>query len=420
MDEQYAGSNHRSNDVFSSLPTTVFESMSRLAAEHKSINLGQGFPDRELEGPSSMKDEIVRSLREESNQYPPMMGIPELRQAVANHSVNANMKLITADNVLITLGATEALASSFLGLLNPGDEVIVFAPMYDSYVPMIKRAGATVKTIPLISPSWSFDEKALEAAFTPKTKLIVVNTPHNPTGKVFSGDELAIIAELMYEFPNVIVICDEVYEQHCYPGKRHITLGQFPTVEDRCIRIGSAGKTFSFTDFKVGWAVSVNRHLVEAVAKAHQFLTFTINSSLQRAVAYGLEFEKSFYLGLGEMLFKKRQYVEQRLTQIGFSVLPADATYFLIADFAPLLPLLLDSSNLPEQQGSNGEDDDVSLCTEMTINPGVTLIPVSAFYENSKLAPKTLIRFVLCKTDEKLKAACDSIEKFFQRKEGTM
>jgi aspartate/methionine/tyrosine aminotransferase len=419
MTEQDASSNHRFNDVFSSLTLTVFEKMSRLAAEQGSINLGQGFPDRELEGPNSMKDEVARSMREESNQYPPMMGIPELRQAIANHSINANV--ITADKVLITLGATEGLASSFLGLLNPGDEVIVFAPMYDSYVPMIKRAGATVSSIPLFPPGWNFDKRALEAAFTPKTKLIVVNTPHNPTGKVFNNEELTLIAKLMEEFPNVIAISDEVYEHHVYPEKSHRTLAQYPAViNDRCIRIGSAGKTFSFTDFKVGWVVSSNQHLVEAVAKAHQFLTFTVNSALQRAIAYGLKFEQGFYLGLGEMLYKKRQYVEQRLTHIGFSVLPADGTYFLIADFAPLLHVLRDGDNLPVQQSSNGEYDDVRFCTEMTINPGVTLIPISAFYENTKGAPKTLVRFVLCKTDEKLKAACDTLERFFQIRVGAM
>ncbi|KAG7670227.1 hypothetical protein Ndes2526B_g06637 [Nannochloris sp. 'desiccata'] len=411
MGEQDTSNDHRFNDVFSSLPTTVFEKMSRLAAEHCSINLGQGYPDREFEGPNRMKDEVARSMREESNQYPPMMGIPELRQAIANHSINANV--ITADNVLISLGATEALASSFLGLLNPGDEVIVFAPMYDSYIPMIKRAGATVNTVPLSSPRWNFDEKALEAAFTPKTKLIVVNTPHNPTGKVFTNEELTTIAKVMEAFPSVIAISDEVYEHHVYPGESHKTLAQYPAVKDRCIRIGSAGKTFSFTDFKVGWVVSSNRFLVEAIAKAHQFLTFTVNSALQRAVAYGLRFEGDFYLGLGEMLYKKRQYVEQRLTQIGFTVLPANGTYFLIADFAPLLPLL-QNSNLPEQQGSTSSGyDDVRFCTEMTINPGVTLIPVSAFYDNLKGAPKTLVRCVLCKTDEKLKAACDALERFF-------
>jgi L-glutamine---4-(methylsulfanyl)-2-oxobutanoate aminotransferase len=402
--------NYRFNDVFSSLPTTIFEKMSRLAADHQSINLGQGFPDRELEGPSTMKDEVTRSMRDESNQYPPMMGISELRQAIADHSLNASDNDITADNVLITLGATEALASSFLGLLNSGDEVIVFAPMYDSYIPMIRRAGATPVTITLCPPGWNFDKNALEAAFTPKTKLIVVNTPHNPTGKVFTNEELTNIAIIMEKFPAVIAICDEVYEHHVYPGIIHKSLSEFLLIKNRCIRIGSAGKTFSFTDFKIGWAVASNTLLVHAVAKAHQFLTFTVNSALQRAVAYGLRHEDTFYLNLGEMLAKKRQYLEKRLTKVGFSVLPAAGTYFLIADFAPLLPRLIstDSSNIIDY-------DDVRFCTEMTINPGVTLIPVSAFYEKRGEAPKTLVRFVLCKTDEKLKAACDLLETFFER-----
>jgi aspartate/methionine/tyrosine aminotransferase len=412
---------HRFNDVFSSLPTTIFEQMSQLAAKHGSINLGQGFPDSELEGPASMKDEVTRSMREESNQYPPMMGIPELRQAIVDSSFNRAK--LTANNVLVTLGASEALASSFLGLLNQGDEVIVFAPMYDSYIPMIRRAGATPVTVHLSPPNWNFNVEALKASFTLKTKLIVINTPHNPTGKVFTTAELSTIAECMKLYPSVLAVLDEVYEHHVFPalGKSHNTLAQFPQLEDRCIRIGSAGKTFSFTDFKVGWAVSANLLLLQAVAKAHQFLTFTVNSALQRAVAWGLQQEQSFYLGLGEMMRQKRQLVEQRLTKMGFIVLPADGTYFLIADFAPLLPLLVWGPTalrtVPEEQRNYSEYDDVQFCTQMTINPGVTLIPVSAFYEKREVAPKTLVRFVLSKTDEKLTLACDKLESFFNAEE---
>jgi aspartate/methionine/tyrosine aminotransferase len=419
----------RFNDVFSALPTTIFETMSRLAMEHKSINLGQGFPDNELEGPSSMKDIVYKSMTEENacNQYPPLMGVPALRQAIAQQSSSLLNAAVTADNVLVTLGATEALASSFLGLLNPGDEVIVFAPMYDSYIPMIRRAGAIPVVVNLCPPRWEFDILALNSAFTPKTKLIVVNSPHNPTGKVFTREELTIIADILSRqrglpgdlqalkiepdpfgcgngiregWRKTLCLCDEVYENHVYPGKEHVSLAQInDQIRDQCIRIGSAGKTFSFTDFKIGWISSTNKHLVQAVAKAHQFLAFTVNSALQKAVAYGFEHENGeFYRGLGAILYKKRCLVEERLKKIGFEVLPSDATYFLIADIKAL-PL--------------SEYDDVEFCTQMTIDPGVTLIPVSAFYENRQEAPKTLVRFVLCKTDEKLNAACDALEKFF-------
>lgn len=284
------------NSVFGSLPTTVFEKMSRAAAEHRSLNLGQGFPDRELEGPDSMKIIVTQSMLDYPNQYPPMMGIPELRQAVAAHSArHCDLTVDPASQVLITLGATEALASAFLGLLNPGDEVIVFAPLYDSYIPMIRRSGAIPITIDLHPPTWSIDKAQLEAAFSDKTKLIVVNTPHNPTGKVFTSEELGIIASLCLRH-DVYAVLDEVYEHLVYPGTEHRTMRALPGMEDRCIRIGSAGKTFSYTDFKIGWVTGPTA-MVGALAKAHQFLTFTVNSALQRAVAHGLENEESFYLG---------------------------------------------------------------------------------------------------------------------------
>jgi aspartate/methionine/tyrosine aminotransferase len=284
------------NGTFSSLPTTVFEAMSRLAAEHKSINLGQGFPDTELEGPDRMKDIVTRSLAEESNQYPPMMGLPQLRQAVAQHSErHGGMAVDWTSEVLITVGATEALAAAFLGLLNAGDEVVLFAPLYDSYVPMIRRAGAHPRVINLAPPSWNFTLQDLDDAFSARTKLVVLNTPHNPTGKVWTRDELESVAAAVRR-TGAYAILDEVYQHLVFPGHDHVSLRSLPGMLDRCLRIGSAGKTFSFTDFKVGWLTGP-KILVSAVAKAHQFLTFTVNSALQRAVAHGLEKEEAFYTG---------------------------------------------------------------------------------------------------------------------------
>ena len=283
------------NPVFTSLPTTVFEKMSRLAAEHHSINLGQGFPDTQLQGPQSMLQEVHRSQIEDGNQYPPMMGVPALRTAIAAHSArHTSLPLDPATQVLITVGATEALAATFLSLLCPGDEAIVFTPLYDSYLPMIRLAGATPRTVTLHPPQWSIDPQELEAAFNPKTKLIVINTPHNPTGKVFTPQELQHIAALCVQYDSYGVL-DEVYEHLVYPKvAKHSTMRALPGMEERCVRIGSAGKTFSFTDFKVGW-VTGPVPMVAAIAKCHQFITFTVNSALQRAVAWGLDHEEGFY-----------------------------------------------------------------------------------------------------------------------------
>ena len=286
------------NATFASLPTTVFEAMSRLAAEHGSINLGQGFPDAELEGPPSLKAEVARSLRHESNQYPPLMGVPELRRAVAAHSArHAGLPLDWRSQTLVTLGATEALAAAFLGLLNPGDEVVVFEPLYDSYVPMIRRAGGVPRLVRLHPPSWRIDPRELQAAFGPRTTLVVLNTPHNPTGKVFSADEIRAVAALCLRH-GAYALLDEVYEHLVHDGAAapHRSLRALPGMAARALRVGSAGKTFSFTDFKVGW-VSGPEDMVAAVAKAHQFLAFTVNSALQRAVALGLDQEQAFYIG---------------------------------------------------------------------------------------------------------------------------
>jgi len=293
MDSTYEGV---FNATFSSLPTTIFEAMSKLAVQHQSVNLGQGFPDPDMEGPPRMIDFVHQSMETYPNQYPALAGVPELRQAIAAHSARqCGIDVDWATQTLITLGATEALASSFLGLLNAGDEVVVFSPLYDSYIPMIRRAGASPIVVALRPPDWSINFDELEAAFSSKTKLVVVNTPHNPTGKVFSREELETIAQLI-DRHNAYALLDEVYEHLVFPGTDHITLRALSGMQDRSVRIGSAGKTFSFTDFKVGWVAGAAT-MVSAITKAHQFVVFTVNSALQRAVAYGLENEKEFYLG---------------------------------------------------------------------------------------------------------------------------
>lgn len=284
------------NEVFGSLPTTIFEQMSRLAVQHNAINLGQGFPDKELEGPLSMKEEVWRSMREESNQYPPMMGIQSLREALADHSKKyVGIDLDPSKQILVTNGATEALAAAFLGLLNTDDEVILFSPLYDSYVPMIRRAGARPVVLALKPPQWSLPNlEEILSVITSKTKLIVLNTPHNPTGKVFSLQEMQVLVDVCRQNTQVHVVLDEVYQHLVFPQHAHNSLASTPGMESRCIRIGSAGKTFSFTDFKVGWALGPGE-MISSISKAHQFLVFTVNSALQRAVALGLCQENQFY-----------------------------------------------------------------------------------------------------------------------------
>jgi aspartate/methionine/tyrosine aminotransferase len=392
------------NSTLGSLPTTIFTKMTSLALEYNSINLAQGFPDPELEGPQSMLDQASALFKgTQANQYAPMLGTNMLRQSIAEHCKQFTGISVDKDSqVLVTVGATEGLASAFLGMLNVGDEVILQAPHYDSYVPMIERAGAVARIITLDPPNWTFDAKELESLFNEKTKLIVINTPHNPTGKVFTVAELQTISNLCVKY-NTYAVLDEVYQFAVYPGTEHVTLQTLPGMHDRCIRIGSAGKTFSFTDFKVGWITGPS-HLVSACAKAHQFITFSINSKLQNAVSYGLDNEAPFYTSLGSTFFTKRQKLTKRLAQIGFEVLEASGTYFLVADFSPLITA-----------GRIKQMDDFEFCHEVTKEAGVTLLPISAFYSSSvppEKIPKTLVRFVICKTDEKLDMSCDRLESY--------
>lgn len=388
------------NHTLGSLPTTIFEKMSQLAALHKTVNLGQGFPDAELQGPQSMKEVVCENILSSPNQYPPLTGVASLRKALATHSAKYSGIVMSENDVVVTVGATEALASAFLGLLNPGDEVICFQPIYDSYIPLIKIVGAHPRIISLKPPLWTFDVEDLKQAFNKNTKLIVINTPHNPTGKVFGEDELSIIGKLCIKYGTIAVL-DEVYEHLVYADiSKHRSLASVSGMESMCIRIGSAGKTFSFTDWKVGWALGP-KVLIDAVIKAHQFVTFTVNSSLQLGVAHGLQQCSEFYLNLGTVLYKKRMKLQAKLEDIGFIVLPAQGTYFLIADFSSF------------KQDEN--EDDVAFSLRLTVEAGVTVIPVSAFYEDKSSAPKTLVRFVFCKTDAKLDEACRLLAKYLHK-----
>ncbi|KAL6755596.1 pyridoxal phosphate-dependent transferase [Haematococcus lacustris] len=378
------------NELFCSLPTTIFEVMSKLAVEHSSVNLGQGFPDEE--GPASMKQIASSAMDDFHNQYPSLLGVPELRQAVARHSAaQQGIPCDWATETLVTVGATEAIAAAMLGLINPGDECIMFDPMYDSYVSMARRAGAVIRPVRLALPDFSVPADELAAAFGPRTKLILVNTPHNPSGKVFTRSELELIASLCQQH-DVIALCDEVYEHLVFNGAQHLSLRALPGMRDRALRMGSAGKTFSFTAWKVGW-VTGPAALMAPIVKAHQFLVFTVPSSLQRAVAYGLDNEPGFYQGLGASLAAKRALLEPKLEAMGLGVLPGHGAYFLVADVSKFL--------------REGEDD-AAFCKRLTVEAGVTLIPISGFYVGPD-PPRHLVRFAYCKDDAKLEAACQRL-----------
>lgn len=379
------------NSVLSGLPTTVFTVMSALATEHNAINLGQGFSDDN--GPDDVRAKAAEAL-EKSNQYPPMMGIPELRKAVAENG--KRFFGVDADwtEVMVTSGGTESLAACLLGLIEPGDEVIVFEPFYDSYLPMIRRGGGVPKIVRLMPPSWELPREELAAAFSAKTKLMILNTPMNPCSKVFRRDELEFIAGLAQKH-DIYVICDEVYDHLVYDGAKHISLMTLPGMRERCLRLGSAGKTFSLTGWKVGY-VSACPALLGPVAKAHQFLTFTTAPNLQWAVAYGLGKDSSYFHGYRDSLERRRDLLSAGLTKIGFKVLPAQGTIFVTADFA----------------GFGFKGDDVAFCHDMTVKAGVTAIPVSAFYEGK--GPDHFVRFAFCKNTSLLEAALDRLARYYK------
>ncbi len=372
------------NSLLSATGTTIFTVMSALATRHNAINLGQGFPD--TDGPDDVIQAAVDALRDGRHQYPPLTGVPELRQAVA--AANARfygLEVDPATEVVVTSGATEAITASLMALLDPGDEVVVIEPLYDTYLPVIRMLGAVPRIVRLSPPKWELPRAELAAAFGPKTKAILLNTPMNPTGKVFTAAELAFIAELLQRH-DAYAVCDEVYEHLTFDGWRHIPLMTLPGMRDRCLRIGSAGKTFSLTGWKIGY-VTAPAKLAALAAKAHQNLTFTTPPNLQRAVAVGLAKDDAYFAGLASGLAAKRDLLSAGLAAMGFGVLPAMGSYFVTADFAPL--------------GFAG--DDVAFCRHITEAAGVTAIPVSAFYEGE--APRHYARFAFCKREAVLEEA---------------
>ncbi|CAA7612344.1 putative N-succinyldiaminopimelate aminotransferase DapC [Candidatus Terasakiella magnetica] len=382
------------NSILSSFGTTIFETMSRLAQAHGAINLGQGFPEG-LE-PADVIAKAAEAVTSGPNQYPSMMGTPELRAAIAAHDRRFyGMDLNPTTQVMVTSGATEALAACLFGLIEPGDEVVLIEPLYDSYLPIIRRAGGIPRLVRVAPPAWDLPREALAAAFSERTKLIILNSPTNPAGKVWTQDELDFLAGLLQRF-DAYAVCDEVYEHLVYDGRRHIPLITLPGMAERCLKIGSAGKIFSLTGWKVGWVIAAPA-LLNPVAKAHQYLTFTTPPNLQTAVAYGLGKDDAYYDGLTAMLAARRDLLAEGLAGAGFQVLPTGGSYFITADFSRL----------------DFRGGDEAFCRHITEKAGVTAIPVSAFYQSKDVT--SFARFCFAKTETAISEAIDRLRRFFLR-----
>ena len=380
------------NAILGGQGTTIFEVMSALAAEHGAINLGQGFPD--TDGPEDIRRVAADAIIEGPNQYPRMLGLPELRSAVAEHDRRFYGLDVDPDReVMVTSGATEALADCLFGLIEPGDEVVLMEPVYDTYLPIVRLAGGVPRIVRLEPPDWALSEASLEGAFSPATKLIVLNSPHNPVGKVFSDGELDLIARLLTRF-DAYAVCDEVYEHLVFDGARHRPLITMPGMRERCLRVGSAGKTFSLTGWKVGYVIAAPA-LLAVAGKAHQYLTFTTAPNLQRAVAYGLGKDDAYFASLADEMAKKRDRLIGGLASVGFDVMGSAGTYFVCADFRSL--------------GFNGTDE--AFCRHITEDAGVAAVPLSAFYEKGDV--DRFVRFCFCKRDQVLDEAVARLGRHF-------
>ena len=357
--------------------------MSALALKTESINLGQGFPD--TDGPQEVADAAVQAILHGPNQYPPLPGQPGLRRAIADHQQRFYGLTWDPDSeVLVTAGATEAIAATMLALCDTGDEVITFEPTYDSYSATIKMAGAIEKPVLLNAPDFTFDLSELEAAISPRTRAILVNTPHNPTGKVFGRDELEDIAALAIAH-DLVVITDEVYEHMVFDGE-HIPLASLDGMRERTVNISSAGKTFAFTGWKVGW-VTATPELRNAIMTAKQFLTFVSAGPLQPAVEVGLQLDDDYFTGLRNDLLHKRDRLQAGLEAAGFDVLACQGTYFLTADIRGVA----ERNDLPNTS--------VEFCLALPEAVGVVAVPSEVFYKTRE-AGRHFIRFAFCKKDE--------------------
>ena len=315
----------RLNPLFEDMPTSIFEEMSLLASATGAINLGQGFPEHQ--GPPEILQLAADALLHGRNQYPPSRGLPVLREAVARHYNRHQGLALSAETVIVTSGATEAIAAALLAVIQRGDEVIVFEPAYDAYRPMIERAGGVARVVTLHAPEWRLVEADLMAAITPRTRAVMFNNPMNPTARAFEADELALLARLCVTH-DLIALCDEVWEHIQFDGRRHLPLIAQPGMAQRTIKVGSAGKIFSVTGWKVGFVCAAPA-LIEPIAKAHQFVTFTTPPNLQAAVAEALDWDDAWFDAMRAEYQRSRDRLTEGLTAAGYVVLPSEASYFL-------------------------------------------------------------------------------------------
>lgn len=364
--------------------TTIFSEINQLAQQHGALNLGQGRPD--FDGPPALIAAITDALKVSAiNQYPPGVGVPVLRQAIAGHAQrHYGMEIDPERGVVVTAGATEAIFASVLGLVDRGDEVIVIEPYFDSYVPNILMAGAVPVYVPLRPPTWEFDEAELRRAFTPKTRAIILNTPQNPTGRVFTRAELTLVAELCQEH-DVTVISDEVYEHLLFDGACHIPIASLPGMAERTVTASSLGKSFSVTGWKIGWVYGAP-NLVAGVSQAHQYITFSANHPAQVAAAFALDMPQSYFAEFRAMYAAKRDLLMASLARGGLKARQPEGTYFIMADFSSVF-----------------DGDDLEFARHLTSEIGVACIPPTFFYsqQHAHMA-STQARFAFCKSDETL------------------
>ena len=375
--------------------TTIFTEINNLAQTHNAVNLGQGKPD--FDGPAQIIDAAVRALQSgEHNQYAPGPGTPHLRHAISEHAARYDLTVDPNNGVIVTPGATECLFASVMGMVDPGDEVIIIEPYFDSYVPDVVMAGAKPVFVPLHPPTWTFDPDELKAAFSDKTRLLMLNTPHNPTGRVFSLEELQMIAELCIQY-DVTVISDEVYEHLVFDDAKHIPIATLPGMFERTITIGSAGKTFGMTGWKVGWAYGAPE-LIKGMGMAHQYIAFAANHPAQEAVAYAFSLPASYFEEYRQAYVVKRDLMMDGLIAGGLKAQKPQGTYFVMADFSDVYA-----------------GDDIAFAKHLTEKIGVACIPPTFFYSDAhKHMVRKQARFAFCKSDDTLKQAAVKLARLKQ------
>ena len=375
------------NPLFANLPTSIFARMSASSVEHDAINLGQGFPD--FGWPEDVVDRAAELVRSASNQYPPMRGLPELRSAIADHYRHHQNVDHGIDEITVTSGATEALAAAILALVSPGDEVLLFQPLYDAYLPMVRRAGGVPRLVRLSPPGWRITPEALEAAIGPRTRLVIFNNPHNPTARVFDQAELDAVAQACVRH-DLVALSDEVWEHLVFDGRAHRPFSSLPGMAPRTVKVGSAGKIFSLTGWKVGW-IAAPPALAGPVTNAHQYLAFATPPNLQAAVAYGLGKADAYFQGMRTAFQAARDRMVAALNDIGFVTLAAEGTYFVCIDLA----------------ASGIAADDVTFCERAVREAGIAAIPVSAFYDTD---PATnVIRLCFAKRPETIERGVERL-----------